>query len=728
MWTNQAVASRALVAVPLLAAFACSSGTTEVILQPVETIVAAGDRQYGTAGQILPTSLHVVVRGITTELPQEDRNVLWTVASGDAEIVGIASVLTDETGSARVKVRLGTATGEVSILARVQDQETSSAVFTLYLVDRPVLAAVSPATASPGSSVTLIGQNFSPDADHNVVLFSGLRGRVTAASTTQLTVTVPLCLTARSVEITAQLGMVASSSTSLQVLSAGSVESLAVGESVFATDPEGFSCVTVPGDGAASYLVMVQSTSEVGAAMHPVSFFGLSADGNPYASIVDTPVQASIAPPSRVLLDGPGRVQANWDARLREYEAEITRGRGQAQTDVPEGDRAQRVDRPAAVPSMGEQRTFEVFRGAGDFIEVTATARHIGQKAAFFVDLNSPEGGYTPADLQYFSDTFDQVIHPMVTSSFGVESDLDQNSRIVVLLTPAVNALTPRSASGFVGGFFFGVDLLPKMQGSNAAEIFYSLVPDPGGLFSDPRPRDRLLEVTPAILAHEYQHMVHFNERVLVRGAEANEATWLKEGLAQFSEELAARELDDAGDADAAELFRDGTVDRSRRYLAGPDSISLLISSGQGTLAERGAGFLYVMYLVDRFGSDLVGRLTRTTNTGARNVEAETRTDWATGLSDWWSAVWMDGESGLSDTPAFPGVDLKAFLGDPFPLEADVTGQGDFVLYQSLRSASVAYYIVTPAAGGSMTLRVGGESGGTSLAQAGVEMRIIRIH
>jgi hypothetical protein len=108
-------------------------------------------------------------------------------------------------------------------------------------------------------------------------------------------------------------------------------------------------------------------------------------------------------------------------------------------------------------------------------------------------------------------------------------------------------------------------------------------------------------------------------------------------------------------------------------------------------------------------------------------VEAETGTDWATGLSDWWTAVWMDGENGLPDTPEFPDVDLKAFLGNPFPLEADVIGQSDFALYQSLRSASAAYYIVTPAAGGSMTLRVGGESGGTSLVQAGIEMRITRI-
>ncbi|NIR38511.1 MAG: hypothetical protein GWO00_01660, partial [Gemmatimonadetes bacterium] len=102
---------------------------------------------------------------------------------------------------------------------------------------------------------------------------------------------------------------------------------------------------------------------------------------------------------------------------------------------------------------------------------------------------------------------------------------------VIILFSPAVNALTPRGSSGFVGGFFFGVDLLPDTEGSNAGEIFYTLVPDPDGIYSDPRPKDDILELVPAILAHEFQHMVHFNQRVLLLGAEANEAVWLSEGL-----------------------------------------------------------------------------------------------------------------------------------------------------------------------------------------------------
>ena len=78
-----------LLAVAVSSSFACSSGPTEIILPPVETVIAGGDLQYGTIGQTLPTDLHVVVRALTTELPQEDVNILWTVERGAAEILGI---------------------------------------------------------------------------------------------------------------------------------------------------------------------------------------------------------------------------------------------------------------------------------------------------------------------------------------------------------------------------------------------------------------------------------------------------------------------------------------------------------------------------------------------------------------------------------------------------------------------------------------------------------------
>ena len=700
----------------LVLVLACNSGPTTVVFPPLEAVVASGDGQYGTAGQTLQTPLQVVIRTISTGLARSGMNVLWTVEEGDASISGITNTITDEAGSAKVTVQFGSQTGSVTVRATVQDQERATIAFELFLVDRPVLAGLTPTTAVPGESITLTGSNFSPVGDQNVVLFSGVRGRVSVASMTEMTVQVPACLPARDVAVTVQLGTVGSESRALSVTSGGDVTQMQVGDTFEAIDAAGYTCVTLPGDGTALYLAVVHSASTVGGAAHPFQLSGLGAS---------TPLATALAPAPRVgrVTGATSDAQSLWDEHLRTLEAELTKGR----TGLGEPGGPLTVDAPASVPTVGERRTFQVFRNSGGFTQVTAVAQYVGAKAAFFVDEAAPTGGYTLADLELYSDRFDDVIHPTVTAGFGATSDLDANERVVILFTPAVNSLTPRGAVGFVAGFFFGLDLLPSREGSNNAEIFYALVPDAGGEFSDPRPKVSLLEIMPAVLAHEFQHMVHFNERVLRLGAEANEALWLSEALAQYAEESVALEYESLGDAESVELFRVGTRDRSRRYLAGTDSVSLIVSTGQGSLPERGAGFLHMMYLADRFGMDLVGRLTRTTRTGVANVEVETGTNWPSVLSDWWSAVFMDGAGPETGPLVYPSVDLRGFLGDPFPLVPADLGPGDVTRSGSLRSSSAGYYIVSPSTGGSTTLRLGGEAGGASTPQAGMRMRIIRV-
>jgi hypothetical protein len=723
----------------LLLAVACGSDPTQVLPGPVEVVVAGGDSQYGTTGQTLTTPLHVVVWSLTTELPVSGRTVSWEVISGDAQIAGPTVAVTDSTGSARATVRLGATVGEVAVRATVQGEGGDFADFRLYTVDRPILDPLLVTSVAPGAPLSLTGRNFSPDPAQNVVLFSGIRGRVTAASTAALTVTVPGCLPQRSVEVRAQLGSLASEARAVDIEAGGDVSAPVIGDVLDALDPAGYTCLTLPGDGVAEYLVVAQSASAIGSASYPVSIFGLASapvasppaamDGS--ASVLQ-PTQVPFRPPvseawwSQPFDQVAGQtddVQGLWDLRLRAIEDEVARALP-APSEEP-GPLA--ASGPARVPDVGERRNFQVFSGTGSFTTVTAVARYVGARAALFVDEASPAGGYTEDDLRYFSDMFDAQIEPVVTGTFGEASDLDGNDRIIILFTPAVNALTPRGAGGFIAGFFFGVDLLPGQSGSNAGEVFYSLVPDPSGTVSDPRPKNALLEVIPAVLGHEFQHMVNFNERVLKLDADGNDAVWLSEALAQYAEELVARSYEDDGDAAVAERFRDGVRNRSRRYLSRPDTVSLIVAFGQGTLPERGAGFLFATYLADRFGADVIGRLTRTTRTGVTNVEAETGTNWAPLLSDWWAATWLDGTGVGSGPLEYPSVDLRAFLTDPFPLVPDPLGGGDFSRTLSLRSSAAKYYIVSPVAGGSTTLRIGGAAGGASVPQAAVQMRVVRI-
>ena len=695
---------------------ACGGDPTTVLRPPVEVFVATGDQQYGTAGQTLQTPLQVLVRALTTHLPQSGVQVAWSVVEGDAEIVGVAATISDSTGLARTSVRFGSTVGDVVVRATAQGQSPASADFRLFLIDRPLLGSVSVGSALPGESITLTGENFVPRLEHNVVLFSGVRGQVTSATSNELIVTVPTCLPERDVDVSVRFGTVGSSSIRLSIGAGGDVATLAVGEVVDAFDAPGLTCVTVSGAGDAEYVLEVHSTSSVGAAAHPWSLFGLGS-----GTAAGPAFRRETSDGNR---DDPLHDPAiAWEAQLRELEEELTAGRKGWAT--PPSGGAASVIQP--VPQVNDVRTFQVFQRPGDFATVTATARYVGERAALFVDQNAPAGGYTDEDLRTFSDQIDDAIWPVVTGAFGTPSDLDSNDRIVVLFTPVVNALTPRGATGFIAGFFFGLDLLPDEEGSNASEVFYALVPDVSGEYSDPRPKNAVARLTPAVLSHEFQHMVNFNQRVLVRSAEANEAVWLSEGLAQFAEELVARSYEAAGDSENTELFREGVRERSRRYLRDTEDVSLIISSGNGTLEERGAGYLYVAYLTDRFGVDLAGRLTRTTRTGVANVEAETGTEWAGGLSDWWAAILLDGSGPETGNLTYSKTDLRGFLEDPFPLEPTFLGGSDFERSGTLRSSSVAYYIVDPSSSGTMTLRLGGEGGGSSAPQAGLRMRIIRV-
>jgi hypothetical protein len=326
--------------------------------------------------------------------------------------------------------------------------------------------------------------------------------------------------------------------------------------------------------------------------------------------------------------------------------------------------------------------------------------------------------------------SFDDVSHPTVTGAYGQPSDLDGNGRVAILFTPTVNALTPRGSDGFVGGFFYGLDLL-DLGGSNRGEVFYAVVPDPAGVHSDPRGKAKILQVVPAILAHEFQHMIHFNERVLELGAAGSEALWLSEGLAQMAEELVARAHDARGDAAAAVRFREGNDDRARRYLEATDAASLIVATGQGSLAERGAGWLFTLYLWDVTGrGDILARLTRTTLTGTANVVAMVGQAWRHVLAGWGAALALDGASTPGMPFDYPTIDLQARFGGangPYPLVPEVVEDGDFTRAGSLWSSSFKHYIVIPPSAAGTTLRLGGAAGGGAPTEAGLRLRVLRI-
>ncbi|MGH7499956.1 MAG: hypothetical protein ACREL3_14030, partial [Gemmatimonadales bacterium] len=392
-------------------------------------------------------------------------------------------------------------------------------------------------------------------------------------------------------------------------------------------------------------------------------------------------------------------------------------------------------------PAVGDTRTFQVCSTpqCDNFVSRPATAKVVGERVAIFLDDSMTTGGYVQADLDKVGQLFDTYLYPTDTTAFGRESDLDNNGVVIVLLTPRVNALTPNcnTTGSVILGYFFGLDLLPSQPNSNDGEVFYGIVPDPDNPNCDIS-KSFATAFLPPTFIHEFQHMISFNQHVLVRQGPA-EDTWLNEGLSHFAEELGGRLIPDIecqpAFANCESQFFQGDVSNSYSYLDSLD-LSFLIEPGNssGTLPERGANWLFVRWLADHFaatqpiGTELTRALVQTNLVGSVNVEAVTAVDFPTLVGQWQLANYLDDLPGFtpgSQRLQYTSINFRTLFqalfdaGDvpkPYPLTPDVAGTAPYSSTGTLHAGSAHHVdIVQPPSSGEVTFLVTAPSGTTPL-------------
>ncbi len=246
----------------------------------------------------------------------------------------------------------------------------------------------------------------------------------------------------------------------------------------------------------------------------------------------------------------------------------------------------------------------------------------VSQHAIIAEDLNNPPGGFTQADYRFIATTFDTLVYPVVTAAFGAPHDIDNNQRVVILYTRAVNELTASGSSSFVGGFFFSRDLFPRVartgfqgcESSNESELFYMLAPDPdGSVNGNRRSRQFVLDRTIGTIGHEFQHLINASRRLYINNAPSLEALWLNEGLSHIAEELLfydASGLTPKQRIDIAKLrtFSNGITAFNRYAINNFGRLTDYVESPQGEspygsgdgLATRGATWNFLRYAADR--------------------------------------------------------------------------------------------------------------------------------
>ena len=234
---------------------------------------------------------------------------------------------------------------------------------------------------------------------------------------------------------------------------------------------------------------------------------------------------------------------------------------------------------------MGEEEQFNLLILSADPEEeprrttIFATLRAVSEHAYLFVERGAD---VDDGDVEAAADTFEEDVWPQVTQAFGLPPTpgIDGDPRIVVL----------HADLGLgVGGYVSGEDAQPQSIAphSNQREMVYlNLALGPLG-----SPGYAL------VLAHELQHLIH-------RAHDADETTWVNEGLSEI----------------AAELVGGGSSSYGA-FLDRPDTQLTDWSQGPESGAHYAASSLFFAYLLEQTGGD-VRALAAEPGNGIAGVEA----------------------------------------------------------------------------------------------------------
>jgi len=329
-------------------------------------------------------------------------------------------------------------------------------------------------------------------------------------------------------------------------------------------------CLLAAGIGGYAYYTFMQSGST-----GPIEVFGdpISPDNNPTQSTEPTElVRPSVDSISSETVD------TLENAIVPENDPRVLACRLDGKCGVPE------VMATSASPrSVGEQQNFWVHDlDTNENNEVQATLRYITPHVYFWVQdgLDIDEG-----EMKKLVDTFEDQMYPTNREFFGSEwsPGIDGDEHIYILYS--------RGLGFSVAGYFSSSDSTHPMiqEYSNAHEMF---------LFNaDNTPLGG--DYAYAVLAHEFQHMIHWNN-------DLNETSWLNEGSSELAVLLNGYET--------------GGFDTL--YISDPDLQLNDWPNDQGaTSPHYGAGFLFMTYFLDRFGEEATQALVKDPANGLDSVD-----------------------------------------------------------------------------------------------------------
>ncbi len=247
-------------------------------------------------------------------------------------------------------------------------------------------------------------------------------------------------------------------------------------------------------------------------------------------------------------------------------------------------------DLPLTLPSpeprrVGDEDVFWVSNvDTNENFQIDATLQYVTEHVYFWVQNEVP---FDPADVADLSETFETQIYPTNRAFFGSEwtPGVDEDPHIYIIFA--------EDLGNTVAGYFPTTDEFHPLvkEFSNAHEMFM--------INADTVYLDE--EFTFGLLAHEFEHMIHWNN-------DRNESTWMDEGFAELAMLLNGYT---PGGHDYAY-----TVNTDLQLNDWPSDPNVT------TVPHYGAAFLFNAYFLDRFGEDVTQALVAHPANGLVSVDA----------------------------------------------------------------------------------------------------------
>ena len=237
---------------------------------------------------------------------------------------------------------------------------------------------------------------------------------------------------------------------------------------------------------------------------------------------------------------------------------------------------------PGGAFQLGAQRDFWITNTDTNVSsQITATLRYVTPHLYFWIE-NSAR--YDQAELAALSESFENEIYPLNREFFGSEwtPGIDNDPHVYILYSGGLG--------GNVAGYFSSTDEYHPLASeySNTAEMFV-INADNTFLGS---------EFTYGVLAHEFQHMIHWN-------LDRNETSWINEGFAEL-----------------AQLLNGYNPFSDYSYITNPDHQLNDWPNEGDTSPYYGGGFLFTAYFLERFGNAATQALVAHPDNGLSSVDA----------------------------------------------------------------------------------------------------------